>query len=446
MRLRAPAVLLPEGWRSGVTIAVDAAGNIAAIDDGPADATLPGPVVPGLPNLHSHSFQRAMAGLAEQSSGAGDSFWTWRELMYRFLQRITPDDVGAIATQLQIEMLKAGTTALAEFHYLQHGPGGAPYDDRREMALRIIAAAETTGIGLTLLPCVYMQGGFGGAPLGPAQARFHETADQARAQVLGLTLWRGRDPQFAFGIAPHSLRAVPAAALADLSDLGCPIHIHAAEQAAEVAQCQAATGARPVRWLLDNAGIDPRWCLIHATHMDDGETADLAASGAVAGLCTTTEANLGDGVFPAEAYLAAGGRFGVGSDSHVCTDGAEELRWLEYNQRLHTRRRTVLAPAGGSVGAALLAGAWAGGAQATGRPVGRIAVGCRADLVVLDADHPSLYGRGGDALLDAWLFTAGRDAVRDVWVGGRQVVQDRRHAHETAAAQAYRACLGRLLG
>ncbi len=444
-RLHAPSALLPEGWRTDVTITVDDAGWITAVDDFPAETRLAGPVVPGLPNLHSHTFQRAMVGLTEQSSGQKDSFWSWRTLMYRFLGRIGPEDVQAIATWLQIEMLKAGTTSLGEFHYLQHQPDGTPYDDRRELALRLLAAADATGIGMTLMPCVYMRGGFDGSALGPGQARFRLDAEDVRALVAGLMLWRGGNPQYAFGVAPHSLRAAAPEELAAVTDMGCPIHIHAAEQPLEVAQCQAALGARPVEWLLDNAPVDTRWCLVHATHVTADETARLAASGAVAGLCTTTEANLGDGVFPTAAYLEAGGRFGVGSDSHVCTDPAEELRWLEYNQRLATGRRAVLAPAGGWPGATLVRGALAGGAQAMGRLVGRIAPGCRADLVVLDPEHPTLYGRDGDALLDGWILSAGATAVRDVFVGGRHVVQDRHHALEQPAAAAYRACLRRLL-
>lgn len=446
--LYASRALLPEGWTADVAITVDDGGTIVAVQAGadPAAAIrLAGPVVPGLPNLHSHAFQRAMAGLAERGSGE-DSFWGWRELMYRFLARLTPEDVEAIAGQLYVEMLRAGYTAVGEFHYLCRAPGGQPYDDPAEMAERIAAAAQTAGIGLTLLPVIYTRGGFDGAPLAGGQPRFRQDAEEARD--VAERVLRQHHGQIAVGIAPHSLRACTPSdlkAALDGLDPAWPVHIHAAEQQLEVQGALASLGTRPVAYLLD-LGLDRRWCVIHATHMDDSELAGFAASGAVAGLCPTTEANLGDGVFRAREYLAVQGRFGIGSDSHISVNPAEELRLLEYGQRLLLQRRAVLAgPGEASTGGTLYRAALEGGAAALGRPIGRIAPGCRADLVVLDPASPSLLAREGDALLDGWLFAASACPVRDVMAGGRMVVQAGRHVAEEAILARYAACLRRLL-
>jgi formimidoylglutamate deiminase len=405
-----------------------------------------------MPNLHSHAFQRALAGRTEWRGSAGhDSFWTWREAMYRFAARLEPDEANAIATQLYVELLKRGYTAVAEFQYVHNAPGGAPYAEPAEMSLAHLRAARDAGIAITLLPVLYAHGGFGGAPLDATQARFAGSpssilriAERSRAAA---------HPDARVGVAAHSLRAVSPALLGELVagvtalDASAPIHIHAAEQPKEVADCLAWSGQRPVAWLLDHAPVDARWCLVHSTHLDDPEVARLAASGAVAGLCPTTEANLGDGVFRLPEYLAAGGRFGVGSDSHVARDPAEELRLLEYTQRLAQLARNVAASAARpSVGASLWDAAARGGAQALGRDAGTLAPGRRADLVVLDGAHLDLVEREGDAILDALVFSGGLGVVRDVMVGGRWVVRDGRHAAEAQSAARYRTAVTRLLG
>ena len=454
--------LLPAGWADDVLIEITGEGDIAALTPNAKAGSAPqaaGPVIPGMPNLHSHAFQRAMAGLTEQAGQAGtaaadDSFWTWRTLMYDFVARLSPDAVEAIASQLYVEMLKAGYTAVAEFHYLHHDPDGRPYGDLAEMSQRVLAAAKATGIGITHLPVLYNAGGFGGKPAGSGQRRFLNDPDRFLTLISELRSRHAGDPQIRIGIAPHSLRAVTPEmldrAVEGLSamDASAPIHIHIAEQTKEVEDCLAWSKQRPVAWLLDHQKVDPRWCLIHATHIDAGEVRRLATSGAVAGLCPTTEANLGDGFFPAIDFLAAGGEFGIGSDSHISVNPVEELRWLEYGQRLVTRRRNRLSlgSAGGShIGAALYRGALAGGRQALGRRIGRIAVGDRADMLVLDASAAALLHKAGDTLLDALIFAANTSVVRDVMVGGRFVVKNRRHDGEEAILDRYRRALGALL-
>jgi len=448
----ADRALLPEGWAEAVRIDLDRDGTIAAVAPGgsvEAAEPIAGLVLPGMPNLHSHAFQRAMAGRTEHAGGAGrDDFWSWRRAMYRFVARLTPDDLRAVAAQLYVEMLKAGYTAVGEFHYLHHDPDGRPYDDPATMSEAIVAAAQAAGIGLTLLPVLYQRGDFGGAAPGPGQRRFLHRTDGFLGLVARLAERHAGDPNLRLGIAPHSLRAVPpealAAAVAGLHALDptAPVHIHVAEQAKEVADCRAWSGARPVQWLLANAPVDARWCLVHATHMTRRETQALAASGAVAGLCPTTEANLGDGLFPLPAYLAAGGWLGIGSDSHVSVSPVEELRWLEYGQRLSLRRRNVAAD--GATGGRLLRLALAGGARALARPLGAIAAGHRADLAVLDSEHPILFGRGGDTALDSLVFSGNANPVIHVMVGGRWVVRDGRHRHQARIARAYRAAVRRL--
>jgi formimidoylglutamate deiminase len=446
--------LLPSGWAARVRFDVDAAGDIAAVTPGAsADGAerLHGIAVPGMPNLHSHAFQRAMAGLAERAGPEGDSFWGWRDVMYRFLARLSPDDVEAVAAQLYVELLKFGYTAVAEFHYLHNDPTGGVYENRGELADRILAAAGATGIGLTLLPVLYQTSQFGGTPPTEGQRRFTMATDDFLALVETLSRRHRRDRQVRIGIAPHSLRAVPPEPLRAAADAlhkldpAAPIHIHAAEQTREVEDCLAWSGKRPVEWLLENTGIDKTWCLVHATQMTAEETRALAASGAVAGLCPTTEGNLGDGLFPLTDFLAAGGRFGVGSDSNVATSPVEELRWLEYGQRLVTRKRNVTEKSvGAATGANLLRRALAGGAQALARPIGALAPGKRADIVVLDPDHPALLGRRDDTLLDSWIFSGNANPVRDVMVGGQWVVRDGVHPHEEQAFADYRRAVARL--
>lgn len=445
--------LLPSGWAERVRIDV-ADGDIAAIRPAAAPdgaERLHGIAVPGMADLHSHSFQRAMAGLAERAGPEGDSFWSWREVMYRFLARLSPDDIEAIAAQLYVELLKHGYTAVAEFHYLHNDPVGQPYENQGELAERILAAAGATGIGLTLLPVLYQTSQFGGQPPTEGQRRFVMTTDAFLAMVDKLMHRHRRDPQVRIGIAPHSLRAVPPEPLRmaidaiTAADAAAPLHIHAAEQTKEVEDCIAWSGKRPVEWLLENAGIGERWCLVHCTHMTPHEIRALAQSGAVVGLCPTTEGNLGDGVFPLPAFLAAGGRFGIGTDSNVATSPVEELRWLEYVQRLVARARNLTEKTtGAATGASLYRRALAGGAQALGRPVGALAQGKRADIVVLDPDHPALVGRSGDTLLDSWIFSGNDNPVRDVMVGGHWVVRDRFHPHEDQALANYRRAVARL--
>jgi formimidoylglutamate deiminase len=435
--------LLDTGWADNVLIACDAAGRIAAISAGappPASAErLRGVAVPGMPNLHSHAPQRAIAGLGERSGSDADRFWSWREAMYRAVGRTGPDQLQAVATQLYVEMLKAGYTQVAEFHYLHHDIQGHPYADPAEMSHRLIAAARLAGIRLLLLPVLYAAGGFGGAPPMPAQRRFLNDLPDFLLLAQQLRDATADSPDVEIGVAPHSLRAVPVALLRELvrATPSGPIHIHVAEQQREVEDCLACHQQRPVRLLFDTVAVDPRWCLIHATHIDAGEIDAIARSGAVVGLCPTTEANLGDGVFPAAAHAAAGGFFGIGSDSHISISPVEELRWLEYGQRLVSQRRAVLS--GGpnrSVGRNLVAAALAGGGRACGNG-GGLAVGQVADLILLDGDHPLLAARSGDALLDAWVFAGNANLVRHVVVGGRIVVHDGHHAEEAAAAHSF---------
>jgi formimidoylglutamate deiminase len=446
--LFADAAFLPGGVESAVRIGVTD-GVITCVEPGVAaqsgDERIPGLIVPGLPNLHCHAFQRAMAGLAERAGPEGDNFWSWREMMYRFLAVLSPDDVEAIAAQFYAECLLQGYTSVAEFHYLHNAPDGSPYDDSAELSYRIIAAAERSGIGLTLLPVLYRHGGFGGAPATPGQRRFLMDLDRFGSLCLRLA------PQTPIGVAPHSLRAVTLeellASIAIARELGAatPIHIHIAEQLREVADCLAWSGARPVAWLLDHAPVDATWCLVHATHTAPDELALLAASGAVAGLCQTTEANLGDGIFPLQPYLSQDGGFGVGSDSNVSASPVEELRWLEYVRRLEHRARNISeSRAGASVGQSLLTAAGTGGAQALGRAAGTIAAGQLADLVVLDADHPTLVGRSGAALLDAWVFCGNATPVRHVMVAGRWVVRDGAHFAAARIVHAFTHTMRRL--
>ncbi|RWB84740.1 formimidoylglutamate deiminase [Mesorhizobium sp.] len=437
----AEQALLPGGWQGNVRIAFEG-GRISTVEIG--DVARAGDerhaiVLPGMPNLHSHAFQRGMAGLAEPRGPSADSFWSWREVMYRFALSMTPDQVEAVAAQLYVEMLEAGFSRVGEFHYLHHDRDGQPYANVAEMAERIAAAAGKSGIGLTLLPVFYAHSAFGGAAPNEGQRRFINDVER-----FGRLLEKAREAvrpleQAVVGVAPHSLRAATPDELNSVAAMSPnnPIHIHVAEQVKEVEDCVAWSGKRPVEFLLANAKVDERWCLIHATHMTEAETIAMARTGAIAGLCPITEANLGDGTFAAPLFVEHGGRFGVGSDSNVLIGLPDELRQLEYSQRLAHRARNVLARPGGSNGRALFDAALDGGSQALGAGPSQIAAGGAADLVSLDAGHPWLAGKTGDAILDAWIFANG-SKVDCVWVHGRKQVSGGRHVKRDAVAKRFR--------
>jgi formiminoglutamate deiminase len=445
--LFAAQALLPSGWASNVRIEI-ADGHIVSvfpdITPQPGDehhATL----LPGMPNLHSHAFQRGMAGLAEVRGTTADSFWSWREVMYRFALSMTPEQAEVVAAQLYVEMLEAGFTRVGEFHYLHHDRDGQPYANVAEMADRIVAAAGTTGIGLTLLPVFYAHSNFGGAAPNEGQRRFINDLnrfagllDKTRESVRVLN-------QGVVGVAPHSLRAVTPEELVELEKLaaGGPIHIHIAEQVKEVEDCVAWSGKRPVEWLLENASVNRHWCLIHATHMTEAETIGMAEAGAVAGLCPVTEANLGDGTFAVSLFRGHGGQFGIGSDSNVLIGVADELRQLEYSQRLARRARNVIAEPGGSTGRALFDGAHAGGTQALGAAPAVIEAGVSADLVSLDLSYPGLEAASGDGILDVCIF-AGHIRPDCVWVAGEKVVANSRHVARDAVAARFRSAMREL--
>jgi formimidoylglutamate deiminase len=443
--LFAADALLPDGWHRDVLLGWDIDGRLTQVQ---ADAPAPpsgtdiaaGPLIPGMPNLHSHAFQRALAGLTEYRGQAQDSFWSWRTLMYRLAARLTPGQLEAIAFALYVEMLEAGYTAVCEFHYVHHDTDGQPYADDAAMALALLRAAQRSGIGLTLLPVLYQTSGFGGQPATVDQRRFIRSTESFLRLLERLKpLCEAQAARL--GLAPHSLRAVPPEALSEVLagldgiDATAPVHIHIAEQLLEVDACMAWSGQRPVAWLLDHAEVGPRWCLVHATHMDAGEQSRAAARGAVAGLCPTTEANLGDGIFDLPAWRAAGGGWGIGSDSHVCVNAAEELLMLEYSQRLATRQRSVGATEAQShTATALTLAAVQGGAQAAARAIGGLAVGQQADFVMLDPKHPALLDLSVADMLSSHVFASNRgSAVAAVWVGGRALVAaGRHHLHHRA--------------
>lgn len=439
--------LTREGWQTPAALEIDESGIITSIGalprPGALSLRLRGYAIPGMPNLHSHAFQRVLSGRTERAGPAGDSFWTWRELMYGLAAKITPEDLETIAHALYVEMLEAGMTSVAEFHYLHHDRDGTPYADRAELSRRIAAGAQQAGIDLLLLPVLYQRGGFGQAPK-PSQRRFiHDKLDDFLALLAAIE----RIPGLRLGVAPHSLRAVEGDALIALVrsiSAAMPIHIHVAEQLAEVEQCLSTLGKRPIQHLLDDIGLDPRWCLIHATHADPAEIAGIAGRRAIVGLCPSTEANLGDGLFDARRFWASGGRFGIGSDSHATVSSGEELRLLEYGQRLLHRERNVLAHSGG-LGQSLWLSAVEGGAAAVGRAQAGIAVGAPADLVVLEPDHPRLLDHGEDTLLDAFVFGSADRGIAQVIAGGKHVVKDGRHVHRDRAFSAYRRTVKRLL-
>jgi len=448
------SALLPEGWARDVRL-TETNGRIERVLT--AVAPTAGDErhrigVPGLGNLHSHAFQRGLAGLTERRGSEADSFWTWRELMYRFLERVGPEELEVLATLAFIEMLEGGFTRVGEFHYLHHDRDGRPFAEPGELAGRLAAAAAHSGIGLTLLPTLYAHGGFGGASPGERQRRFINDPEGFARIVEATRRSVAALPGACVGVAAHSLRAVTPAELAEVAALahGGVIHLHIAEQLREVDDCLAWSGRRPVEWLLENAPVDERWCLVHATHVTAAELEGVAARGAVVGLCPVTESSLGDGIFPGVQFLAAGGRWGIGTDSNIRIDAAEELRTLEYSQRLAHRARNVLAPAAGvSTGRALYDAALAGGWQAL-RPPGvggavGLAAGAPLDLVTLAADHPSLIERRGDEILDSWIFAGDRGLVDCVWRDGKKLVSGGQHRHRAASEVRYREALRTLL-
>ena len=442
------SALLPDGWARDVRITITN-GLIASVEPGvsanPADERH-AVALPGLPNLHSHAFQRGMAGLAEVRGPTGDSFWTWRDVMYRFLDRMDPDDMQAIAALAYAEMLESGFTRVGEFHYVHHDRDGVPYATRAELAERIAAAAHDTGIALTLLPVFYAHGGFGGAAPGRGQRRFLNTIDGFEALMTVSAKAIASLPDAVLGVAPHSLRAATDEEInAVIAMTDGPIHIHVAEQTKEVDDCLVWCGQRPVEHLFTAAPVDERWCLIHATHITEAETVQIAHSGAVVGLCPITEANLGDGIFPARAYMETVGRFGIGTDSNVLIDAADELRTLEYGQRLWHRARNVLADREGvATGRALFVAARAGGEQALGAAT-NLAVGSGADIVSLDISRPALSGRADDAWLNGWIFASRGGAVDCVWRRGVKVVTQGRHRDRERIEDQYRKALGNVL-
>ncbi len=452
--LHARHALLPDGWAQNIDVVIAPDGRIGSITSGTnetnsGDGQQVGILLPAMANLHSHSFQRAMAGRTEIRMAGRDSFWTWRELMYRFTANLTPEQIEAIADLVFMEMLEAGYASVGEFHYLHHQPDGMPYDDLAETSNRIFAAANNSGIGLTHLPVLYAFGGAGEIPLNERQARFGndgerfarlvEAAKKNAAQTL--------PADSIVGIAPHSLRATSPELLRDVTGhfSDCPVHIHIAEQPLEVEEISKWLGSRPVQWLLDNMDVDARWCLVHATHMNETETQQMAKSSVVAGLCPITEANLGDGPFNGTDYLEAGGVIGIGSDSNVRISLSEELRMLEYSQRLREFSRNILVTGEGSVGASIYRRCLAGGAQALGRNSGQISEGKLADLIALDADNFALAGLAPEQYLDGWLFGGDDNMVRDVWSAGRHIVRDGRHLSRDAIVAKYRDAIAGLL-
>lgn len=441
--------LLPDGWARDVAVTIEKGRIVRVCPGSPARGQRLGVLLPAPSNAHSHAFQRAMAGLTERRGPhPGDSFWTWRQLMFRFLDHLDPDQIESIAAFVQMEMLEVGYACSVEFHYLHHAPGGLPYADLAETSARMAAAAAQSGIGLTLLPVLYQFGGLDGRALGPGQIRFGNDADRfSRLHAGAVQAVKGLPDDSRTGVAPHSLRAVRAADLRPLRQLagGAPFHMHLAEQIAEVEEVLAHTGQRPVDWILSHLEPGPDCCFIHCTQMTARETEGLARSGAVAGLCPITESSLGDGIFDGLRWFGAGGRVAIGSDSNIRIALAEELRTLDYSQRLRDHSRAALATATHSTGRRLYDAACAGGALAAGRETGAIAPGLWADLLALDAGHVDLVGRQGDTILDSWVFAGDDRMVSEVWSAGRHLVQGGRHLRREAITTAYRAATARLM-
>lgn len=445
---------LPDGWASNVRVTVTGSGCFTEVVAGVKEVDIPilqGFAIPGIPNVHSHAFQRILSGLTENARGGDDSFWTWREAMYRFANILTAEQVYAVAANVYMEMLKFGYTNVAEFHYLHHAPDARPYENRDEMALVLKRAAADAGIGLTLLPVLYMSSGFGNQPLQPAQYRFANSIEDFCSLMESLAPKFADDPRFRLGVAFHSLRAVAPHAMdsmvrwAQEFDGMIPIHLHIAEQQMEVDDCLEWSGLRPVEWLLRHQDVDARWCLIHATHMNEAECVELARSGAVVGLCPTTEANLGDGVPLLDIFLKREGRIAIGSDSNVSVNPIEELRWLEYGQRLRLKKRNVTCQdRHDNCGEKLLQKVLSGGAQASGHRIGAIAPGFRADVVLLDGDASRLVTKDQEHLLDSFVFSGNDNLVTDVMAGGRWVVHNSAHIDESEISENFKRTLREL--
>lgn len=452
MKLFAERVLLADGWQKNKTLVIEN-GVISDIVDGQADGAevANGPVIPGMINCHSHAFQRAFAGFSEQGSEGKDSFWTWRSVMYKFLAQLSAEDAEVIATQLYIEMVKMGYTRVAEFHYLHHDISGQPYSELATMAKAIFKAAKTTNIGLTMLPVLYQYSGFGALAPNEGQKRFINSTKQFNQLVSDCFALTKNFSNSNVGIAPHSLRAVDKQAIDDSVahvrslDNQAPIHIHIAEQQKEVNDCLAHYGKRPVQWLLDNCQLDKNWCLIHATHIDESELNGMVEQQAIAGICPTTEANLGDGIFPTDDFMQAGGVMAIGSDSHISVNPIEELRWLEYAQRLAKQQRALLATVDTpSVGLNLWQQANKGGALSTNANSGELAIGKQADLIVLEQNDLALYAQDEQHLLDSVIFATQQSPVRDVMVNGKWAVVNKSHPQEQQSRDAFAKLLARV--
>jgi len=445
MKLFFPTLFSGSHWLKNVLMDIDTNGLIKTLvpecESSDADKIFDGICLPGMPNLHSHAFQRAMAGLTEIAGLGETNFWSWQKVMYEFLAKLSPDDVEAIAAQLYMEMLKGGFTSVAEFHYLHNDQNGNHFENPAELSDRIFAAAHKTGIALTHLPVLYAYGGFGALAPQDGQKRFIKNIDDFQILLETLHKRHGVEDKRKIGVALHSLRATSPQMVSEVMSLMLegPIHIHIAEQTKEVDQCISWSGKRPIEWLLDNVDINERWCLIHATQMTQLESNALANTRAVVGLCPTTEANLGDGVFPLENFMRQKGRIGIGSDSNTSVDVAEELRLLEYGQRLKQQRRNIGAiAAGASTGETLFKESLAGGSQALGQSIGLLAPGYRADFIVLNNHHPVLFGRTGSAILDSWIFTGGKELISDVFVAGHHLIADSHHIHQEKIERRYR--------
>ena len=450
----APELLTEQGWQSGKIISVDASGFITGIKDGvegTCDFRLAGTVIPGMVNLHSHAFQRILVGQTSLKGSGDDSFWSWREAMYQKVGQLDPQAIEAITAYCYMELLQGGYTSVAEFHYLHHQAGGVQYADPAETSRCVMSAAATSGIGLTLLPVLYSWAGFGEQTLAQRQKPFAHDIDGYFNLLDSLDKHCRASRLLDWGVAPHSLRAVSESQLNELvsglaqQNFNGPFHIHIAEQQQEVNDCLSYYGATPVRWLLDNFPVNESWCLVHATHVDAQELQMMHKAGVVAGLCPTTEADLGDGIFPASDWQELGGTWGIGSDSNLCVNAPEELRLLEFGQRLRDQQRNIMAAEGETVGVKLYRNALSGGLQALAKtPARGFAVGQRADFLVMNHDHPLLLDKKRDQLIDAWVFAGNRQMLSQVWIAGQCVVENGHHLNQDKIESDWRRAIGRM--